>query len=175
SNTSRFPFNSHCSPAQSPPKHCRKPVLSSRTYEAVPNLRQVLDCASPLALWNGAVRTPAKPSTSPLPPSSILNPLSSVFIQASILPQTISQSVTYGSFDTIFFFEGVFDPFRTKNEKRRIHQTPVFIDPNDAFCLIFKICKKTAFFEGSKNSFFTITQTLPKSATTSAARSALEC
>ncbi|HZQ48651.1 MAG TPA: hypothetical protein VFC07_16655 [Verrucomicrobiae bacterium] len=134
-----------------------------------------MDCASPLALWNGAVRTPAKPSTSPLPPSSILNPLSSVFIQASILPQTISQSVTYGSFDTIFFFEGVFDPFRTKNEKRRIHQTPVFIDPNDAFCLIFKICKKTAFFEGSKNSFFTITQTLPKSATTSAARSALEC
>src|SRR5581483_3748157 len=110
SNTSRFPFNSHCSPAQSPPKHCRKPVLSSRTYEAVPNLRQVLDCASPLALWNGAVRTPAKPSTSPLPPSSILNPLSSVFIEP-ILPCPAFKSVIYRSFDTIFFLS----LFSTKN------------------------------------------------------------
>src|SRR5581483_11413065 len=111
--TSHFPSTSHC-----PPQNCQKPV-SFEPNPALPNLRQVLDCASPLALWNGAARTPAKQITSPnppipsrhhsntpisakrtpasaaegaahvrldSPPSSILNPLSSVFIQASILP-----------------------------------------------------------------------------------------
>jgi hypothetical protein len=47
---------------------------------------------------------------------------------------------------------------RIKNEKRAMHATLVFIDPDEGLPAPFKKCKKTVFLTCSKNTFFVMTR-----------------
>jgi hypothetical protein len=52
-----------------------------------------------------------------------------------------------------------FDPFWHENEKCGIGKAPAFIGLNEHSLPLFKNCKKTVFFEGSKKTFFVMAQT----------------